>query len=89
MFMEMDYVAVNAADWRLAKDGDEAAKESPPIWPGHVETAHWSINDPLAGQASDENMRHTFHLVAMAIHTRLENFIALPELSLAHLSDAA
>lgn len=64
---------------------DESANEDRPNWPGHPESTHWAIPDPLAVDGTKEQTHRAFRAAAMALHNRLETFISLPAHSLNHL----
>ena len=68
---------------------DEASKEDRPAWPGHPESTHWAIPDPLAVEGTKEQTHKAFRAAAMALHHRLETFVSLPGSSLEHLAQTA
>lgn len=53
---------------------DKAAGEVCPVWPGHPAVAHWGIVDP--GLSPDDH--HAFKVAWLALHLRIELFLALP-----------
>lgn len=57
---------------------DNAAGETCPIWPGRPVSAHWGIPDPAAAHGTEEHQRKAFHDAAIALHRRIELFLALP-----------
>ena len=57
---------------------DNAAGEVCPIWPGHPATAHWGFPDPSTTAGSDDEKRHAFNQVFVAIRRRVELLVNLP-----------
>lgn len=56
---------------------DNAAGEVCPVWPGKPMSAHWGVADPTA-VADPVAQRKAFHDAAIALHRRIELFLALP-----------
>ena len=65
---------------------DNAAGETCPIWPGHPATAHWGFPDPSTTEGSDEQKRHAFGEVLIAIRHRVQLLTELRDEQLVHLS---
>jgi arsenate reductase (thioredoxin) len=61
---------------------DNAAGEACPVWPGKPASAHWGIPDPAAVEGSDTERRGAFRAAYLALHARIERFVALPLASL-------
>ena len=57
---------------------DNAAGEVCPIWPGHPATARWGFPDPSTTAGSDDEKRHAFNQVFVAIRRRVELLVNLP-----------
>ncbi len=57
---------------------DDAAGEVCPIWPGHPTTTHWGFPDPSRTEGSDDDKRHAFEQVFVAIRRRIELLVSLP-----------
>lgn len=55
---------------------DETIGETCPVWPGQPITAHWGIEDPIAGEHKDteRKVRGAYH----ALQHRLGLFLSLP-----------
>jgi protein-tyrosine-phosphatase len=64
---------------------DNAAGEVCPYWPGQPATAHWSYNDPSAGDGTEEQKLEAFRQTLHAIRRRLELFVSLPAASVTKL----
>ncbi len=64
---------------------DNAAGEVCPIWPGHPTSAHWSFQDPVAVEGTDDEERAAFDRVFRQMATRMHAFVSLP----LHLLDKA
>jgi arsenate reductase len=65
---------------------DDAAGEVCPIWPGHPATTHWGFPDPSRAQGSDDDKRHAFEQVFVAIRRRVELLVNLPVAKLERLA---
>jgi len=63
----------------------DASQESCPTWPGHPVTAHWGVEDPLAGDMSDHERSQTLHRVYRELANRIKLFVELPFDSLENL----
>lgn len=57
---------------------DNAAGETCPLWPGKPVSAHWGVPDPAAVEGTEEQQRKAFSDAAVALHRRIELFLALP-----------
>jgi protein-tyrosine-phosphatase len=57
---------------------DQAAGEVCPVWPGQPMTAHWGIDDPAAGEGSDDDKRRAFFRAYNQLQHRLQIFVSLP-----------
>jgi arsenate reductase (thioredoxin) len=57
---------------------DSAAGEPCPVWPGRPMTAHWSIEDPAAGEGSDIEKERAFTEAAKYLKARIALFLNLP-----------
>ena len=64
---------------------DNAAGEVCPYWPGQPATAHWSYEDPSAGDGDDAHKREAFRQTLHALRRRLELLVNLPETSVGRL----
>jgi arsenate reductase len=65
---------------------DNAAGEVCPYWPGQPMTAHWSVEDPVAVEGSDEDKRRAFRRIATYLENRIKIFTSLPLEKLDQLS---
>lgn len=65
---------------------DSAAAEVCPVWPGQPVTAHWGLPDPAAVEGSEAERRAAFLDAYKQLKSRIEAFIALPDLSIDRLS---
>jgi arsenate reductase len=61
---------------------DSAAGEACPLWPGHPSIAHWSIDDPVAVEGSDEDREQAFDRAFRILKDQISTFIHLPLASL-------
>lgn len=61
------------------------AQERSPVFPGAPVTAHWSIDDPMAFEGSEEEKYDHFLQTAFQIKRRVELFSCLPIDKLDHL----
>jgi arsenate reductase (thioredoxin) len=61
------------------------ARERSPVFPGAPVTAHWSIEDPIAFEGSDEEKYQHFLQIAFQVKRRVELFACLPMEKLDHL----
>lgn len=61
---------------------DQAAGEVCPIWPGQPVTAHWSIPDPAAVEASESERMLAFTEAYRMLERRIKLFLSLPLASL-------
>ena len=68
---------------------DSAAGEACPLWPGHLATAHWGIEDPAAVEGSDIDKERAFNEAFRLMKNRISLFLALPMASLAPLALSA
>ena len=57
---------------------DNAAGEVCPVWPGQPITAHWGVEDPAQGTATEEVRLREFARVANLLKRRIELFASLP-----------
>ena len=73
-------LAADPLDCLLEKltQGDQAAAEDCPVWPGQPVTAHWGLPDPAAVQGTDEDRRRAFRETLVALRRRIELLVALP-----------
>jgi arsenate reductase len=65
---------------------DDAAGETPPVWPGHPVSAHWGVTDPLAAGRSEDEHRQAIKNAAATLHKRIELFTSLPIRTLDRMS---
>jgi arsenate reductase len=61
------------------------ARERSPVFPGTPVTAHWSIEDPLAFEGSEDEQHERFLKIAFQIKRRVDLFNCLPIEKLDHL----
>lgn len=61
---------------------DEAAGEVCPVWPGQPITAHWGVQDPSAGEGTDEAKLAAYNKVFREMEGRVRVFCSLPLASL-------
>ena len=64
---------------------DNAAGEVCPYWPSQPATAHWSYEDPSAGDGDAAYKREAFKQTLHALRHRLELLVNLPEASVGRL----
>ena len=65
---------------------DNAAGEVCPLWPGHPATAHWGYADPSEVQGSEAERLAAFQKTLVAIRSRLQMLVGLPDDKLARLA---
>jgi arsenate reductase len=65
---------------------DKAAGEVCPVWPGQPMTAHWGIEDPVAAQGSEDEIRKAFFTAYTQLQRRISFFAVLPLTKLSGLS---
>ena len=56
---------------------DAAAGEACPVWPGAPVTAHWSLDDPAACEASTDQQRRAFRRTYHELTRRIERLVQL------------
>ncbi|MCW8984602.1 MAG: arsenate reductase ArsC [Thermoanaerobaculales bacterium] len=61
--------------WDLVVTVCDSARESCPVFPGHVETLHLSFPDPAEAEGTEDDIMAVFRTVRDSIHDRL-----LPEI---------
>jgi len=61
---------------------DSTAGEECPVWPGHPSMAHWSLDDPIAGEGSDVERAKAFVRAFQFLKSRISTFLHLPLASL-------
>lgn len=61
--------------WSFVITVCDQAAESCPVFPGAVNSLHWSFPDPASAIGDVKERRATFELVRDAIHERVETFI--------------
>jgi arsenate reductase (thioredoxin) len=59
---------------------DRAAGEPCPIWPGHPETARWSVPDPSRATGSHDERRAAFKEALHVLQNRITLLLSLPSL---------
>lgn len=59
---------------------DRAAGEPCPIWPGHPETAHWTVPDPSQVAGSHDERRAAFKEALHILQNRITLLLSLPSL---------
>jgi arsenate reductase len=57
---------------------DQAAGEVCPVWPGQPVTAHWGVQDPSAGEGTDEEKLAVYNKVFRELESRIKIFCSLP-----------
>jgi arsenate reductase len=90
---QIDTTGAVANSWQEYTDQDfdfvitlsDDARERSPSFPGAPVCAHWSINDPMAFQGSEEEKHEQFLQTAFQIKRRVELFSCLPIEKLDHL----
>ena len=55
---------------------DQADKNCPSVWPGVVQRLHWSFEDPVAAQGSEEERLTAFRRVRDQIGARVQEWAA-------------
>ena len=62
-----------------------AAGEVCPVWPGHLYTVHWGVEDPAAVLGSREDVMAAFSVTYDQMKARVDALLALGEAPLADL----
>jgi arsenate reductase len=83
---EIDTTSVRANSWQEYADQDfdfvitlsDDARERSPTFPGAPVCAHWSIDDPMAFEGSEEEKHEHFLQAAFQIKRRVELLSCLP-----------
>jgi len=65
---------------------DDAAGDTPPVWPGHPISAHWGVVDPAKLKGNEDQKHHAFMETATNLRKRIELFVSLPTSSLDRMS---
>jgi arsenate reductase len=61
---------------------DSAAGEACTVWSGHPSIAHWSLDDPAAGEGSEVDRAKAFVRAFQFLKSRIGTFVDLPLASL-------
>nr|WP_319384422.1 arsenate reductase ArsC [uncultured Roseibium sp.] len=65
---------------------DNAARETCPVWPGQLMSAHWGVPDPASVNGNESEKRLAFSDTFRMLNNRISIFINLPLSSLDKLS---
>ena len=65
---------------------DNAARETPPRWPGIPVTAHWGVDDPATPHATEVERWMAFSQAFRVLENRIRLFAGLPVASLSRLN---
>jgi arsenate reductase len=56
---------------------DQAARQTPPVWPGKPVGAHWGVSDPAAVSGSEIERRQAFREAFRVLENRVKLFASL------------
>ena len=60
----------------VVTDGENAANEVCPVWPGQPMTAHWGIPDPAAVRGSESDIQRAFREAYFLLDRRISLFLS-------------